>query len=95
MHLTVTVKEIKGYCPTHKLGDSFTLKGGYQLVSDIPVCMHALSALMPYYNALRVSDPATWGLDGTYDKDKAYIQCPDAASHTGGGTVIFEISQIG
>lgn len=94
MDLTVTVKEIKGRCPTHKLGDSFTLKGGYQLVSDIPVCMHALSALMPYYNALRVSEPAAWGLDGTDDKTKAYVQCPDAVSHTAGGTVIFEISRV-
>jgi len=26
MDLVVTVKEIKGRCPTYKLGDSFTLK---------------------------------------------------------------------
>ena len=48
MDLTVTVKEIKGSCPTYKVGDSFTLKAGYQLLSDIPVCMHGLAALMPY-----------------------------------------------
>jgi len=54
METVVTVKEIRGHCPTYKVGDSFALKAGYQLVSDIPVCMHALAALMPYYNALRV-----------------------------------------
>jgi len=94
MDLTVTVKEIKGHCPTFKAGDSFTLKAGYQLVSDIPICMHALASLMPFYNALRVSEPARWGLDGKEDKTKAYIQCPDPVDCTDGGTVIFEISKV-
>ena len=94
MNLLVTVKQINGHCPTYQKGDSFVLKAGYQLVSNIPVCMHALSSLMPYYNALRVSEPAQWGLGGGDDQAKAYIQCPDAVSHTGGGTVIFEISKI-
>ena len=94
MDLVVTVKEIKGSCPTYKVGDSFTLKAGYRLVSDRSVCMHGLSALMPYYNALRVSEPAEWGLDGKEDKSKAYIQCPDPEGHTGGGTVIFEVSKV-
>lgn len=93
MDLVIKVKEIKGTCPTYNVGDGFTLKAGYQLVSNIPVCMHALSAIMPYYNALRVSGPARWGLDGKDDKTKAYIQCPDPACYTGGGTVIFEITR--
>ena len=94
MDLTVTVKSIKGNCPTYNVGDSFVLKAGYQLVSDIPVCMHALASLMPYYNALRVSDPTRWGIDGKEDKSKAYIQCPDAVDMTGGGTVTFEIAAV-
>jgi uncharacterized repeat protein (TIGR04076 family) len=94
MDLVVTVKQIKGHCPTFKVGDSFNLKACYQLVSDIPVCMHALAALMPFYNALRVSEPAQWGLDGKEDKSKAYIQCPDPADCTDGGTAIFEISKV-
>ena len=94
MDLVVTVHKIKGNCPTYKVGDSFTLKAGYQLVSDIPVCMHALAALLPYYNALRVSEPAEWGLEGKDDKTKAYLHCPDAHSDTGGGTVIFEITKV-
>jgi len=95
MDLKVTVKEIKGHCPTYRVGDSFVLKAGYQLVSDTPVCMHGLAALMPYYNALRVSEPKQWGLEGKQDQSKAYVHCPDPADHTGGGTVIFEISKIG
>ncbi|MHC4617682.1 MAG: TIGR04076 family protein [Planctomycetota bacterium] len=94
MDLIVTAKEVKGHCPTHKVGDSFTLRAGYQLVSRIPVCMHALAALMPFYNALRVSEPSQWGLEGKDDNTKAYIQCPDPAAHTGGGTVTFEISKV-
>ncbi len=94
MDLVIAIKEIKGHCPTFRTGDSFTLKAGYQLVSDIPVCMHALAALMPWYNALTVSEPAAWGLDGKADKTKAYIQCPDPCQYTGGGTVIMEISKV-
>lgn len=94
MDLVVAVKEVKGHCPVHKAGDSFRLMACYQLVSDIPVCMHALASLMPWYNALRVSEPADWGLDGKQDKTKAYIQCPDPCQYTDGGTVIFEISKV-
>jgi uncharacterized repeat protein (TIGR04076 family) len=57
--------------------------------------MHGLAALMPYYNALRVSEPAQWGLDGKEDKSKAYIHCPDPCEYTAGGTVIFEITKLG
>ena len=46
MDLVIIVKEINGNCPTYNVGDSFTLKAGYQLVSDIPLCMHGLSSLM-------------------------------------------------
>jgi uncharacterized repeat protein (TIGR04076 family) len=95
MDLIVTVKEIKGRCPTYEVGDSFTLKAGYQLVSNIPVCMHALGSLMPYYNALRVSEPAQWGIEGKEDNSKAYIHCPDSVEFTDGGTVTFEISKVG
>jgi uncharacterized repeat protein (TIGR04076 family) len=93
MDIVVKVVEIRGHCPTYRVGDSFTLKAGYQLVSEGPVCMHGLAALMPFYNALCVSEPAQWGLDGKKDKSKAYIQCPDPFDCTDGGTVIFEISR--
>ena len=91
MELVVAVKEIEGGCATYKVGDCFGLKEGYQLVSEIPVCVRGLASLMPYYNALRVSEPATWGIEGKDDKGKAYIQCPDACRYTGGGAVTFEI----
>ena len=93
--LIIRVKEIKGYCPVYKVGDSFTLEDGYRVVTDIPLCMHSLASLLPHYNALRVSEPDKWGLAGKEDKTKAYVQCLDASSYTDGGTAIFEISRAG
>lgn len=93
MRLTVRVKEINGNCPVYQAGDTFTLEDGYRLVSDRPLCMHSLASLLPHYNALRVSPPSQWGLAGKDDPSKAYFQCLDPASHTGGGTVVFEVSR--
>ena len=94
MHLLIRVAEIKGRCPVYKKGDSFKLENGYRLVSDIPLCMHSLAALMPYYNALQVSKPERWGLAGKTDKTKAYVQCLDPLQYTDGGTAILEISKV-
>ena len=94
MDIIVKVKEIKGTCSVYKEGDSFKLKDGYRLVSKIPLCMHSLAALLPHYNALRISQPKRWGLAGKDDKTKAYVQCLNPYSHTGGGTATFEI-QLG
>ena len=93
MDLVIRVKEIKGHCPVYKVNDSFRLIEGYKLVSEKPLCMHSLAALLPYYNALRISPPGEWGLAGKENSSKAYIQCLDAHSYTDGGTAIFEISR--
>jgi uncharacterized repeat protein (TIGR04076 family) len=94
MDLVIRVKEIKGLCPVYKVNDSFTLEDGYKLCSKIPLCMHALASILPYYNALMVSAPDMWGLAGTEDKTKAYVQCLDAHPYTDGGTAIFEIVRV-
>jgi uncharacterized repeat protein (TIGR04076 family) len=94
MDLIVRVKEIKGTCSVYKVGDSFKLKDGWRLVADIPLCMHSLAALLPHYNALRISEPDKWGLAGKNDKTKAYVQCLDPFSYTDGGTAIFEIQRV-
>jgi uncharacterized repeat protein (TIGR04076 family) len=62
MDIIIRVKEIKGTCSVYEVGDTFKLKDGYRLVSEIPLCMHALAALLPHYNALRISKPDRWGL---------------------------------
>ena len=93
MYLLIRIAEVIGQC-IYKEGDTFKLEEGYKLVTDIPLCMHSLSALMPHYNALRVSSPDQWGLAGQKDPTKAYVQCLDAAAYTGGGTAIMEISRV-
>jgi uncharacterized repeat protein (TIGR04076 family) len=93
MDLIVTVREVRGTCPVYKEGDTFKIEEGYRLRSEMPLCMHALSSIMPFYNALRVSGPELWGLASDENQGKAYIQCPDALPYTGGGTVFFEIAR--
>jgi uncharacterized repeat protein (TIGR04076 family) len=94
LDLVVRVKEINGSCPVYKVDDTFTLECGFKLVTKIPLCMHSLSSLMPYYNALQVSEPCRWGLGGRDDRTKAYVQCLDPMRYTSGGTVVFEISRV-
>ena len=95
MNLFIRVKEIKGHCPVYKVNDSFKLIEGYKLVSEKPLCMHSLAALLPHYNALTISSPGKWGLAGEKNMHKAYVQCLDAQPYTDGGTAIFEISREG
>lgn len=94
--LIIKVKEIKEQCPFYRLGDKIVLNGGYQLnlKETDRVCMHSLSSILPYYNALfHEADPRKLGL--SKDENKAFVQCLDPCQHTGGGTVIFEITREG
>lgn len=93
MDLVIRVKEIKGRCPVYEVNDSFRLIEGYKLVSEKPLCMHSLAALLPHYNALSISPPERWGLAAKDNITKAYVQCLDAHSCTDGGTAIYEISR--
>ncbi len=91
--LKITVKEIKGICPIYSIGSSFKIEEGFILKTNIPLCMHGLTSVMPYYVALsRGIKPDDLGLG---KDNKAYIQCLDPCEYTGGGTVIFEIEIIG
>jgi len=92
--LIVEAVEVQGACPVYGPGDRFRIEQGYRLVSDRPVCMHALQSIVPYYVALRHGVPAVaLGLAGA-DEGAAYVQCLDAASYTGGGTVTFKIAPM-
>lgn len=93
MKIVVKVKEVIGNCPVYNINDSFILEDGYKLISDKPLCMHSLSSIIPFYNALRVENPDKFGIAGKEDKNTGFIQCPDACSYTNGGTVIFELSK--
>lgn len=94
--LIVKVKEIKGRCPVYKIGDKIVLDDGYRmnLVETTAVCMHSLSSLLPYYNAIMKGiEPKDLGLARMEGGDYAYVQCLDPCNYTGGGTVIFEIER--
>ncbi len=89
--LLIKVKEIKGFCPVYKEGDSFIILEGYKLKTEKAICMHSLTAIMPYYVALsRGILSKELGL-AKEDENIAYVQCLDPCHYTSGGTVIFEI----
>lgn len=97
--LKIRVKEIIGHCPVYKTGDNFSIENGYKICSKIPICMHSLGSIMPYYIPLsRGITPQELGLSNPIAQKntipKAYLQCLDPCKYTNGGTVIFEISRI-
>ncbi len=95
MNLIVEVVEVRGRCPVHRVGDVFRLLDGYRLSADRPVCMHALAALLPYYNAVRFAEPAQLGLADRDDPGALCVQCPDPCARTGGGTVVLRVKRAG
>jgi uncharacterized repeat protein (TIGR04076 family) len=90
--IKVKVVEIKGRCPVYKVGDEFYLKEGYKLVSKIPLCMHSLSSLMPYYVAMaKEVEVKDLNLNSNKTSNSIYLQCLDPRKYTNGGTVVFEV----
>ena len=94
--LSVEITEIRGYCPTYQVGDTFKIEAAYRLISSKPVCMHALQGLTAYYIPLsREISPYDLGLaskDADQSSKEAYIQCHDPEHITGGGSVVFRVS---
>jgi uncharacterized repeat protein (TIGR04076 family) len=91
--LQIEVASVQGRCPVHDSGDLFWIKEGFQLVTDRPLCMHALLPLSPYYVALsRGIAPKDLGLAG--DDEAIYVQCLDPERYTGGGTVVLGASVV-
>lgn len=92
--LRIKVVKIRGACPVYRLGDSFSVREGFRLITDKPLCLHSLAAIMPYYVALsRGVSPVELGL--AREGEVAYVQCLDPCDLTGGGTVIFAIRSEG
>ena len=95
MKLIVEVIDIKGKCPVYEIGEKIVLDEGYKvnLEETDNICMHSLSSLLPYYNALAKGvSPVLLGL--VNKGEDAYIQCLDPQEYTDGGTVTFRISRI-
>jgi uncharacterized repeat protein (TIGR04076 family) len=94
MKLIIEVTEIKGTCPVYMTGDKIVLDEGYKVnLGDTDnICMHSLSSILPYYNALAKGiEPKELGL--AQKGDAAYLQCLDPQEHTGGGTMIFKVTR--
>ena len=93
--LVIRVKEIKGECPVHSLGDEIVIEGPeIDMKRTDKICIHALSPILHYAVALREGiDPEILGL--SKKGHKAYIHCPDPGEpYTHGGEVIFEIERV-
>jgi len=92
--LVIKVKEIKGKCVVHSLGDRIVINGPeIDLKNTNKICIHALTPILHYAVSLREGvDPEKLGL--TKEGDKAYIHCPDPGKpYTNGGEVIFEVQR--
>lgn len=89
MNLTVKIVRICGKCPVYEVGDKFFIRQGYKLESKIPVCMHSLASLIPYYNAFAKGISAEEL--GMGKEKKLFVQCPDPHDLTDGGTATMEI----
>jgi len=98
MKLVITVEQVKGRCPVYRKGNKIVLDRGYSVnMSETDcICIHSLSAIMPFYVALAKGiPPGNMGLAGKENDDgKAYVHCPDVCEITGGGTVIFSIERV-
>jgi len=93
--LVLTVKEIRGKCPVHKLGDRIVVESP-EIVADKTdaLCVHALgsmlSMLVPLARGVGFKDLGLALEEG----NTGYIQCLDPGPpYTPGGTVIFKIKR--
>ena len=95
--LKVTIKDIRGICSVYEIGDEFLIDRGYVLRSErgVPVCMHSLSALMPFYVALSKGIPAeNLGLAREGAPEVALVHCPDPCESPRGGAVLMEVRLV-
>ena len=99
MQVVITAEAIEGRCPAYKVGDRIVLDNGFKfnLAETTACCMHGLGGVMPFYCALAKGiKPKQMGLAHKDDREgnKAWVHCPDACAHTGGGTVTFSIERV-
>ena len=95
--LKITVHDIKGNCPVHKIGDQIVIENPeIKLKETDALCTHALPTILHYALILEYNwCPVKLGLTKKNDPDNAYLQCLDPGEpYTEGGTVIFKINRI-
>lgn len=95
--LEIEVREIRGSCPVHKVGDKIVIDDPNILLDKTDaLCTHALSTLLHYVTILEHDwCPVKLGLTTPENPERAYMQCVDPGRpYTEGGTVIFECQRI-
>ena len=91
--IEIVVHKIEGTCPVFRERDTFLVKDGYILESEIPLCIHALRALLHF--ASLIARGFTGADLGLGDGKEAYVACPDPGPPlTPGGRVIFRLTAI-
>jgi len=91
--LVIKVKEIKGKCPVHKVGDKIIVEAPNIVTAETDaLCVHALgsmlSMIIPLARGVSFKDLGLAHKEGNV----GYVQCLDPGEpYTSGGTVIFEI----
>jgi uncharacterized repeat protein (TIGR04076 family) len=77
--LEITVHDIKGICPVHKVGDRIIIQNPeIKLKETDALCIHALPTILHYVLILEHNwCPFKLGLTKEDDQDNAYIQCLD------------------
>ncbi len=91
--LVLTVKEVRGRCPVHKIGDRIVVEvPKIDTANTDTVCVHALGSMLSMLTALaRGISFKDLGL-ATEEGNVGYVQCLDPGPpYTAGGTVLFEI----
>jgi len=93
--LVLTVKEIRGTCPVHKLGDRIVVDSPKINTTETDaLCVHALgsmlSVLVPLARGISFKGMGLSAEEGNV----GYVQCLDPGPpYTPGGTVIFKIER--
>jgi len=93
--LILAVKEIRGKCPVHKLGDKIVVESPKIVTGETDaLCVHALgsmlSMLVPLARGISFKDLGLARTEGNV----GYVQCLDPGPpYTPGGTVIFEVKR--
>jgi uncharacterized repeat protein (TIGR04076 family) len=93
--LVLTVKEVRGRCPVHKIGDKIVIEVPKIDTANTDVlCVHALGSMLSMLTALaRGVSFKELGL-ATEEGNVGYVQCLDPGPpYTTGGTVLFEITR--
>ena len=93
--LVLTVREVRGSCPVHKVGDRIVVEvPKIDTANTDTLCVHALgsmlSELVPLARGASFKDLGLAIQEGNV----GYVQCLDPGPpYTAGGTVIFEIKR--